>query len=216
MLAGSDISEEAFSHHLMSGTGLPVQGAQSSFAPHPSGLEGLGALAEAPEKNDCNPWAIKLRPPQSLLKPNSVHLWKFPLYHVLPSPSPAGAPRAVAAVEVVTTSALPGSDAHIACPGHCLPTQPASACPYQDAAHCLDRCPTWETTSEDICQPSFHRGGTGAGTAASCSAGTGGAAVTSLDACQVLLPPGKLQVKFAESFWALSSFQMILTDSFAR
>lgn len=200
------------------------QGAWSSFALHSSRLEWPGTPAGAPRKDDCNPWATKLHPPPSLLKPKSLCIYGNPpctiffLHPTLPvQPDAAGAPTAAAAMggldHTLPSGLWPIASTAPATPSpHGMPV-PALA---KDAALCLDRCTTRETTSEHICQPSCHEEVPEQGQQRAAARAQAAAGVTSLDACQVLLPPGKSQVKFAESFWALSRFQLILTDSFAR
>lgn len=215
MLAGSDISDEAFPHHLTLGTDLPA-GSPVILCCSSSIWTGV---AEHPGWGTQKRWLQPLSHKASSSSVTSqtqifVLLWKSPLYHILPSsnpalqPDPAEAPRAVSAMGGLIT---PCPSHCLDCPGHSTTTEDGVPALTKNAAHCLDRCITWETTSEHICQPSFHWGGTGAGTAASCSAGTGGCGWRNLAGC--LSGSASSRQIASEVCWKLLSTFQVSADS---
>lgn len=133
MLAGSDISEEAFSHHPILGTGLPggspvilcSSSTWTGVARHP----GWGT-------HGCSPWAIKLHPPQPLLNPKSLCIYRNPTLHV--QPDPAGVPAALVAWKAVMT---PCPSHHLAQSLHhhrgcqCLPARRMLPIVWADVPH---------------------------------------------------------------------------------
>lgn len=204
MLAGSDIPAEAFPCHLILGTGLP---ARSLVVLWPffiwTGVTGHPGW-DTPRR--CLQPSTHKVPSSSVTSQAQilVHLWKTLLvpYSSLIQPC------------TYSLRDLPFGAAtdRINCPNRSVIAEEAGTCPYKGSGpsfvqRCLLRDYKWKYLSVFILLRRYQ-------SSDSSELQHGhrlAAGVTLLGACQVLLPPGKLQVKFVESFWALSRFQLILT-----
>lgn len=99
----------------------------------------------------------------------------FFLHPTLPvQPDPAGAPIAAAAVGGRDHTLPFRAVTHrINCPGHSITTQDASACPYKRCCPLFGQMYHMRDYKWTHLSAFISRGGTGAGTAASCRAATG-------------------------------------------
>lgn len=144
------------------------------------------------------------------ITPSTV-LFLNPTLHI--QRDPAGVPTAVTAIRGCNHALLYRAATHrINHPNHSVATENASACHYKGSGlsfvqMCHTRHYKWKYLSVLILLQRYWSSDSGELQSRHGLA----AGVTTLGACQVLLPPGKLQVKFAESFWAFSRFQLILT-----